>query len=43
MRSALYNATVVYHENLVGMTYRFQPVCDHDDRLISGQLLDCPL
>ena len=30
--------TVIDHKNLVGMAHGFQPVGDHDDRLIMGQL-----
>ena len=40
MRALLDDLTVIDHKNLVGMAHGFQPVGDHDDRLIVGQRRD---
>ena len=43
MSALLHDTAMVDHENLIGVTHRFQPVRDHDDRLIARQRLDRPL
>ena len=37
MGALLNDLAVIDHKNLVGMAHGFQPVGDHDDRLIMGQ------
>ena len=37
VRALLNDLAVIDHKNLVGMAHSFQPVGDHDDRLIVGQ------
>ena len=38
--SALFDFRMVEYKDLIRMSYCFQAVCDHDDRLILGQSLD---
>src|SRR5699024_6911326 len=40
MGALLDDLTVIDNKNLVGMAHSFQPVGDHDDRLVMGQLRD---
>lgn len=40
MGALLNDLTVIDHKNLVGMAHSFQPVSNHDDRLVMGQLRD---
>lgn len=37
VRALLNDLAVIDHKNLVGMAHSFQPVGDHDDRLVVGQ------
>ena len=37
MGALLNDLTMIDHKNLVGMAHGFQPVSDHDDRLVVGQ------
>ena len=40
MRALLDDLTVIDHKNLVGMAHSFQPMGNHDDGLVLGQLGD---
>ena len=40
MGALLNDLTVIDHKNLVGMAHSFQPVSNHNDRLVMGQLRD---